>query len=218
MIIDIKNCLEELKKERPVFASEADFQFSLGWKIKELYEDCSVVFEFPPKFSKVHPSDKSIHIDIVVAKDGKYMPIELKYKTAEVKSYQRDGITFNLKKQGAGNLGCYDYLFDIERIEKFRSEYSIEFEEGYAIFLTNDLFYLQAPKKKNCDYAAFSIHKGANIKPGTKSWLSIKNKRKAYQDPVVIKSSYRIEWEKYSELEIDDNRMFFLTIAKINQL
>ena len=37
---DIHNIMHRLSLWRPIFHSEADFQFSLAWIIKEIYPNC----------------------------------------------------------------------------------------------------------------------------------------------------------------------------------
>lgn len=58
--IEIKDVLEKLSKERPIFHSEKDFQFSLAWKIKSLYPEVAVRLEKP----MCRDTDKNEHIDI----------------------------------------------------------------------------------------------------------------------------------------------------------
>lgn len=39
---DIHDILHQLSIKRPIFHSEADFQFSLAWMIKEQYPNCDI--------------------------------------------------------------------------------------------------------------------------------------------------------------------------------
>ena len=72
---DIHNIMHRLSLWRPIFHSEADFQFSLAWIIKEIYPDCEIRLEFVPDFNT------NLHLDILVILNGKWIPIELKYTT-----------------------------------------------------------------------------------------------------------------------------------------
>ena len=58
---------------RPIFHSEADFQFALAWQIKERMPDCEIRLEFPP-FRR-----ENMALDIWVP--TMKMAIELKYTT-----------------------------------------------------------------------------------------------------------------------------------------
>ena len=109
---DIDKCLLSLSKKRPLFHSEADFQFALAWEIQLAYPQANVRFEYAPKdFS-------NMHIDIVVFIDQHIIPIELKYKTAKLNAIYNSEM-YNLKSHGAQDCGKYDCLKDLQRIEKF---------------------------------------------------------------------------------------------------
>jgi hypothetical protein len=58
MTLDIHGLMQRLSKSRPIFHSEADFQFALAWRIKESMPDCEVRLEFKPY------ADESMFLDI----------------------------------------------------------------------------------------------------------------------------------------------------------
>ncbi len=205
---DMKRILEKLSNERKVFHSEADFQFSLAWKIKEEYSDYKIYLEWP-----VLTEDKNKYIDIVLEKDGKIIPIELKYKTKELK-YKN----FNLKDHGARNLACYDYWKDIERVESLII--NTNFEKGFCIFLTNDLGFLNKPRS-NVGYKDFSIYENKRIFKKQLNWG--KNIRKdnlnRRKEPINLKFNYQFNWENYCILKDsklnNDFRYLFTEIKNI---
>ena len=131
-LINIDLILHKLKEKRTIFVSEADLQLELAWIIKDEYPHAKVRLEYCPAF------DLNMHIDILVILDGKWIPIELKYKT---KGCQKivDGEYYDLKNHSAKDVNCYAYLKDIQRIESIKSNVS-SFQEGYAILLTNELY------------------------------------------------------------------------------
>ena len=106
---DIHDILHQLSIKRPIFHSEADFHFSLAWLIKKKYPECEIRLEFAPEFNP------SLHLDILVILDGKWIPIELKYTTKKCIKTINDEV-YVLKEQGAKDQGCYNYLKDIMRI------------------------------------------------------------------------------------------------------
>ncbi len=128
----INNVIKYFKKNSILFVSEADFQFSFGTKLREELknEDCEIIFEYPMEID-----DKKVmtYTDIMVvekANSKKYfIPIELKYKTDEANITAHGLKNIPLKKHGAYDCGCYLYLKDIERIEKFKSLVKKEAEE-----------------------------------------------------------------------------------------
>jgi len=104
-MIDIEYVLKELFLEQRIFGSEADFQFALAWKLKELFPEATLRLEYIPwKYNS------NMHIDIVVFHDGKMAPIELKYKTHGFDGTVRDDHIV-LKDQSAQNIGRYHFLY-----------------------------------------------------------------------------------------------------------
>lgn len=163
---NIQAVINSLKEKRKVFTSEADFQLSMGWVIKELYQEAvNVRMEYCPEFNP------DMHIDIMIFMNGKQIPIELKYKTVKCELNVDNEVgseIYRLKNHGAKNHGCYDYLKDIQRIETVKEKIRGKFEKGYTVFLTNYLSY-KNPCRKNCVYSEFSLEHG-KIKTGTMDW------------------------------------------------
>lgn len=77
-VIDINLILDNLRRERKLFHSEADLQFSLAWVIKKLYnDDVKIRMEYP-----FRNNNSNKYFDILLYwKDEGIIPIELKYKT-----------------------------------------------------------------------------------------------------------------------------------------
>lgn len=168
---ELSNILKDFGNEgtKKIFQSEAQFQFELAWKFQELYdckaklEDLTIVIE--ERDSNISKKGKlkrqKIYTDIVLEKDDYRIAIELKYKTAEL-DFESDNIL--LFDHSAVDLGRYDYLWDVNRIEllvyydkKYKSEQLIEgkrrscelvyrnfdraYDKGFAILLTNEQKY-----------------------------------------------------------------------------
>ena len=197
--------IENLKKVKKVFTSEAEFQLEMAVIIRKLYPNAKVLLEYNPIF------DTKRYIDILVILENKYYPIELKYKTKEC-SLTNVNPPCNLKEQSAKNENCYRYLQDILRIEKFRDNEPL-FEKGYTVFLTNDKSYQNKPRA-NSAYEEFSIHDGA-LKTGSMNWKpgSAKLNDDKFKSPIVLKGKYTMIWQKYSELDNDID--FFYLINEI---
>src|SRR5660398_105525 len=133
-----------------VFYSEADFQFAFAWEIKSIYPEVNVRLEYAYKIN-----DKIYHIDILVMIEGKFIPIELKYKSLK-KSLIVGEEEFHLKNHGAQDIGKYDFIKDIVRVESILSSGS-RFAEGYSIMLSNDPSYWNGSIRKDTCCAAFNI-------------------------------------------------------------
>ena len=213
---DMEKIIEKLQGKRQFFCSEADFQLEMAWVIKEMYHDAEVRLEYVPTFN-----DK-MHIDILVFISNKWIPIELKYKTKNSKKEEimidkktQEG--FNLKNQGAKDIGCYLYLKDIMRIEIIKGQEKNNFKKGYAVFLTNDETYLNPPQKKYCVYKDFSLEDGA-IKKGKLEWAEHTGDgtKKGIEDPIILKGIYKMEWNEFSN--VDEERSdgtFYYLVTKI---
>ena len=209
--MNIYNVINELKRERPIFHSEADFQFALAWKIQKLNPDVEVRLEYTTHFT-IH--NKPAHIDIVVFENGKAIPIELKYKTLSTEIPYKDE-SFALKNHGAQDLGRYDYLLDIERIEACRASWDA-CEGGYAIMLSNDPSYWKpnmSSRKTVCDQ--FRIHHGVE-KTGILHWENAGiGTTKGREDPIALVGRYPIFWSEYSCFGTARSQTFMITITEI---
>lgn len=73
--LDVHKIVKSLSNKRPVFYSEADFQFAFAKEVELLYPSASVRLEY------ISNKIKGMHIDIWVSLHGYVIPIELKYKT-----------------------------------------------------------------------------------------------------------------------------------------
>ena len=215
MSIDMEKIIEKLQGKRQIFCSEADFQLEMAWVIKEMYRDAEVRLEYVPTF------DDKMHIDILVFINNEWIPIELKYKTKKSKKEKMtDQITqevFNLKNQGAKDIGCYLYLKDIMRIEDIKEAVKNNFEEGYAVFLTNDETYRKPPQNNDCVYKDFSLEHGIT-KHGELKWAEHTGAgtKKGIEDPIILKGIYKMEWNEFSKVnEERSDGTFYYLVTKI---
>ncbi len=137
-----------------LYRSEAQLQFDIAWQIKEdllNLTDWQVCLEPLSATIDGGKNAKRLYTDIMVynEKTKEFIPIELKYKTKEIKG------TNLLKNHGAQDLGSYDFLWDVKRIEMLKTQTSVSpsgdrcereselvfFLKGFAIMITNDNSY-----------------------------------------------------------------------------
>lgn len=215
MSINMTEIIEKLQGKRQIFCSEADFQLEMALVIKEMYPNAKVRLEYVPTF------DDKMRIDILVFISNEWIPIELKYKTKNSKKEEMiDKITqevFNLKNQGAKDIGCYLYLKDIMRIESIKEQEKNNFKEGYAVFLTNDKTYLKSPQNNDCVYKEFSLQHGIT-KHGELKWAEHTGAgtKKGIEDPIILKGSYKMEWKEFSKVnEERSDGTFYYLVTKI---
>ena len=101
-------------------------------------------------------------------------------------------------------------IFDIKRIEKIRDKKE-KFKKGYAIFITNDLGYLDESKKTNCVYKQFALVDNS-IKSGILSWEknASKGTKKNREESIIFKDSYKLKWKCYSNSDNDNGKFMYL--------
>ncbi|MDE2799042.1 MAG: hypothetical protein OXI94_10285 [Gemmatimonadota bacterium] len=193
-MLDIHNLMADLSQHRPVFHSEADFQFALAWRIHEVMPDCKIRLEFKP-YPKVN-----MYLDIWI--QTAEIAIELKFPTQNLEA-NRDNEYFALRAQGAQDTRRYDFLKDIQRLERVVADRKAK--SGFAILLTNDPSLWKPPKQggwKTTNDAKFRIHKGQIIK-GELAWAeqASSGTTKGREGPIRLKGSYHLHWKDYSSLK-----------------
>lgn len=115
--------LQEFGKNNLIFSNEAQFQFKLAWEIQKEFNDYNVFLEHlsVTEIEKINEKEyyKKNYTDIVIETNNKtYIAIELKYKTKKIDGLideNNNGIA--LSNQWATDLGRFDYIWDINRLE-----------------------------------------------------------------------------------------------------
>jgi hypothetical protein len=104
---------------------------------------------------------------------------------------------FNLLNHSAQDIGRYDFLKDVQRLEQIVS--GQENIVGYAIMLTNDNSYWSAAKSDLTVDANFRIHDGRVI-TGVLSWgrKASAGTMKSREQPIDIRGQYTMKWRDYS--------------------
>ncbi len=218
--MNLMQVMKSLSSERRVFHSEADFQHSLGWKIREMYSDASVRAEvklfYPMEKATGKKRKRRKSLDLLVSLQGKTTAIELKYKTALVDGLRRisvDGQYFMIPREGAQDICRYSFLSDIMRLEREVAKRSDT--EGYAVFLTNDPLYWTKPKGNTKD-AQFRIHD--RTLPRRMTWRddTAESTKGAGRDrPIILRNSYTLEWIDYAVIPTQENNRFRFLLVKV---
>lgn len=193
-----------LKNNDELFFNERDFQMHLAIWLKHsahAYDDVDVEYYVPYKMLDNYIWENELHLDIVVKKNGEYLPVELKYKTKsvskqllrfdeEAKNPEGGELLQVMKNQGAQNLGMYNFWKDVRRIELVRNRFE-RVKGGLAVFVTNDGTYLKEPKSSSNNYR-FSMTEGVHGKQ--KHWQMPDSACVKTHPDFTLEKEYKIKW------------------------
>jgi len=150
------------------FLKEQDVQLYLAMKLVEsgLFDNVFVEYRVPIKLINVYPWGNShkVDIDIVLEKDGEFMPVEIKYKTKSTiieRSIFGTNTRIELANQGAHTNSCYDIWKDVKRNELHASTFD-NVNNGVLIFITNDEKYINGPNN-NSSYYNFCFRNNSEV-------------------------------------------------------
>lgn len=179
--------------------NERDFQMHLAMYLKNCghYDEIYLEYHVPVSIFEIqeYPWQSEMKLDLVVMKDKKYLPIELKYKTDEVRqSIYRFGEELKnqqiiIKNQSAPNLGMYDFWKDVYRVELVKKHFKAV-KNGLTVFMTNESYYTRAANKK-ADYYNFNMIEGNHLRE--KKWLHEEKKLAKTHPGFILENAYKIK-------------------------
>jgi hypothetical protein len=198
--------MQQLAAHRPCFHSEKDFQHAFAWEVQRRWPASVIRLERRPP-----QTAERIYIDIWVTLDGQVHAIELKYKTRKAQ-LTHAAEEFALMNHGAHDLGRYDFLKDISRLERIASTQPIR---GHAVLLTNDSAYWRETGSGQSIDAAFRLHDGrtiaGNLAWGSQAGAGTTAEREA---SITIGGHYVLQWCDYSQLASSPTGLFrFLAVS-----
>ncbi len=195
--MNVKTALQELSSERPLFHSEADFQHALAWELHRQWPEYSVRLE--RRVPKAH-GGPGFAFDVWAVSSSHTLAMELKYKTRTLE-YTLKGEPYHLQNHGAQDIGRYDFLKDLSRLESVASDrLNIS---GCAVFLTNDPLYWRPTQTDTTVDRAFRIHQNRRV-AGRLAWSEAASKgtKKGREEPILLHGSYDLHWRRYSALDV----------------
>ena len=183
-MLDVKKLMEGLAGCRPVFHSEADFQHALAWCIHSELPGCGVRLEYKPI------PKEPMYIDLWVPQIR--VAVELKYRTKKLEVEVGDE-SFSLRNQAAVPLGRYDFLRDVQRLEKLPA--CDGGESSFAVLLTNDALYWKQARKSDPVDGAFHLYEGRRIS-GEMAWSGRAGDgtKKGREQPIRLHGTYALRW------------------------
>ncbi|NBS16634.1 MAG: hypothetical protein EBT06_09710 [Gammaproteobacteria bacterium] len=200
---DIENHLHALALDRPLFHSEADFQHALAWHLQRTLIDVNIRLEKPFR----HNPRGSKYLDLMLMIEGSAIAIELKYKTKKIK-HRHNGEEFDIQNHGAQDIGRYDFLADVARLEEFVSVID-NCDRGYAILLTNEPSYWALSSRPGTVDERFRLHEGREIS-GTLGWLdhASAGTTRGRENPITLDGKYNATWRDFSSISSEPGGQF----------
>lgn len=192
--VALDDALARLALRRPMFHSEADFQFALAWQVHELDAGIDVRLESRPRVG--------IHLDVELRCDGRTTALELKYLTRPWSGEVADE-RFDLKNR-ATDKRRYDVVNDLVRIEDYVA--ARPGSNGAVVVLASDpaLWVPPVVNRAATADAAFRIHDEAlltgELAWGPRAGPGTKLGREA---SLGLASAYSLRWQPYSADPID---------------
>lgn len=194
--------MASLSKVRPIFHSEADFQFAFSQAVRETAPDMRVRLE-------VRQSDeKAEYLDLVCWTPTARTLIEFKYATVGWRGCDPAGERYRVADHAAFDLTRRYFIHDVRRLERFTSAESEDTAtNGLAILLTNAATLWDAPRRKDTRDANFRLTDGRTLR-GHLVWGT----GETPQYDQHLDGTYRVDWQDYSNLRAARGRFRWLCV------
>lgn len=191
--LDVLAVMKRLASQRPVFHSEADFQFAFAQTVVALDPSIRVRLEVPKR-----AADRRTYVDLSCSVDAHTTLVEFKYVTRGWTGH--DGITdetFTLRAHAALDLARLHFIHDITRLEGWVQ--TEPHTDGVAVMLTNDDgLWKTPPAPPTTRDREYRIHEGLTI-TGDLTWGT---PDKPYpRNNRSVRGAYLTRWIDYSHLD-----------------
>lgn len=148
---------------------------------------------------------QEMYVDIVVGKEGEYVPVELKYKKKQLKGDvelfgQNMGAGIILKNDQAHDFGRYEFWKDVRRIELLVKSFG-KVKNGIALFVTNDESYKTASvAETHSEHFAMGNGTGTYHKDVNCCWPFDPLASKSYKTSPCFKldNEHEVKWNNYT--------------------
>ncbi|WP_225811874.1 hypothetical protein [Streptomyces spinosus] len=198
----LSEVVEYLRRQRPVFHSEADLQHSFARALWELAPEVHSRLEVPQR-----APGKTEYLDLLCLGPSTRTAIEFKYFT---RSWTGTAGTpaedYSLRAHAATDLARLYFVRDIARLERFCRRSG---QNGLALMLTNEasLWTPPSPGRRRTRDHDFRIHQGREL-AGTLLWAE-----GAYQpNTCALRGAYSLDWEPYSDLSGPGGEFRYLAV------
>jgi len=195
-MVDMHRVLRKLEEKRPIFHSEADFQYAFSRVLNEMDDKAEVRLEYPIRFISDKKNRKIDNRALDIWIKNKKIAIELKYALKKI-DFSHKGEAYSLKSSRIHNLR-YSFVKDVSRTEDL--VWANKIKKGYAIVISNNR---SMWSKGEGGSEMFSLD---TILKGKMKW-TIETSKKI---PIKLRGEYSMDWKKYSQL--DDHRFRYMAL------
>jgi hypothetical protein len=186
----LEEVMDALRRDRPVFHSEADLQHGFARALWTLAPDVRSRLEVPQR-----RQGRAEYLDLLCVGPSGRTAIEFKYVTRAWKGVVPDlpGEEYHLRAHAADDLARLHFVRDVARLERFcdRAE-----QNGLAILVTNvsALWTAPTPRAQPPRDRDFRIHEGRRLS-GTLLWGG----GEYTPNTCHLRGTYPLTWRTYSE-------------------
>jgi len=187
----IHDLLSALSQQRPVFHSEADFQFALAWAWQQADPDAAIRLEY-----RLPGEGTRDYADLWIRESAESRYFELKYWTRPFDA-EVNGERFVLTNQGAHDLSRYDFVKDLGRVGRtIQSGYA---SSGGVIAITNDPAYWNESNRSTPTIdAAFRLDEG-RVLTGELAWAATAGGTiRKRERSIYLIGLHECHWQPYS--------------------
>jgi hypothetical protein len=192
--------MTSLSARRPVFHSEADFQFAFAQAVKEAAPEIEVRLEVRQSVERAE------YVDLACSSARQRTLIELKYPTAGWIGTDGNGEAYVVRNHAAHDLARRYFIHDIRRLERFTSDQAST--DGIAIMLTNEHNLWSPPGSRTTRDINFRIHDGRTLAGGL-VWGTGDTPRYDQR----LSGSYTARWSDYSTVDGPSGRFRWLAFG-----
>ncbi|MEU9863601.1 hypothetical protein AB0D99_22275 [Streptomyces sp. NPDC047971] len=188
--IPLTDVIARLRRDRPVFHSEADLQHSFARALWELAPAIQSRLEVRQPLAE---TDGAEHLDLMCIGPKARTAVEFKYFTARWSGAAGPlGEEYALASHAATDLGRLGFVTDIARLERYCTDPN---QNGLALLLTNDRTLWTPPKDgaRETRDAAFRIHEGRTL-TGELLWGGGDYR----PNTRTLRGTYPLIWQPYS--------------------
>lgn len=215
LTVHVHRWMEMLSERRPIFHSEADFQFALAMLMSEDDQVSKIRLERRIALRGPLRDRAYVNVDILAHLDGQPVGLEVKYPKRSLEcTAPADGELEDFRlPEGACDVDAPEFWHDTARMERLIAEEVIF--AGASLMLSN--YKLWEPNRlmsARSKAHAFALYDGRTVEAGqTLAWREAT--AKVDTGPVHLQHEYHCRWQPYSIVGGGDTEFRYLVLEPV---